>query len=225
MDSHDREPGKLMTAIATETIPVTLEATCGYGSCAELAWRFKKQLGVDRYSRGASIQEMPDTLDEWRAGHRTARKRADRAARLGYRFAEINRPDFSDDIHDINVSLAVRQGRPMADGYLSRQTHGPLPPQPCGRHRIHTYGVLQDDTLRAYMTLYRCGGLSLISMILGHGDHLRDDIMYLLAAGMIAAHAADGGVLFYNRHDSGTDGLRYYKERLGFAERDVEFML
>jgi hypothetical protein len=75
------------------------------------------------------------------------------------------------------------------------------------------------------MTLYRCGGLSLISMILGHGDHLRDDIMYLLAAGMIAAHAADGGVLFYNRHDSGTDGLRYYKERLGFAERDVEFML
>jgi hypothetical protein len=33
------------------------------------------------------------------------------------------------------------------------------------------------------------------------------------------------GVFFYNRHDSGTDGLVFYKERIGLRKGVVEWTL
>jgi hypothetical protein len=41
--------------------------------------------------------------------------------------------------------------------------------------------------------------------------------------GVIASEARHGGYLVYNRHDSGTDGLRYFKTKLGFEETAVEW--
>lgn len=213
-----------MIETRTETL-IWLEATCLNQDCANLALRFKNQLGVPNYSRGASVLQMPETLEHWRDAHRTARKRADRSQRLGYRFSEIDRSQLNDDLHEINTSLEQRQGRPMSAGYLRQHRHAPLPDYPCERHRVHTYGVLQGDRLRAYLTLYRVGELGLVSMILGHGDHLRNDIMYLLAQGVIEAQIGQGGFLYYNRHDSGTTGLVFYKERLGFHAADVEWAL
>lgn len=168
---------------------------------------------------------VPDTLQDWQAEHRTARKRAWRAQRLGYEFAEVDMSLYSDDRHAINTSLPERQGRPMADGYLVHRQIGRLPDYPCDRHRIHTFGVLHGDTLVAYMTLYRVGDLALVSMILGHGDHLANDIMYLLFAGMVEHQAGMGGHLYYNTWRSGTDGLRFYKQRVGFREADIEWSL
>lgn len=220
-----RAKGVQLSTATTEALAVRLEAGCGLASCATFAYERFQQLDQDKYSRGVSILQMPADIIEWRAEHRTARKRADRAHRLGYRFAEIDRSRHNDAIHEINISLPRRQGRPMSAGYTRRHEHGPLPQYRCDRHRIHTFGILDGDKLRAYLTLYRVGELGLVSMILGHGQHLENDIMYLLAAGLIADQAHHGGVLFYNRHDSGTDGLRYYKERVGFQETDVEWCL
>lgn len=214
----------VMSDIEVRTV-INLEHVCVEGACAELAWRFKRQLDTPKYATGVSLMPMPASVYEWRAGHRTARKRADRCERLGYRFAVIDRSRFNDDIHAINTSLAERQGRPMTDGYTRRHNHGALPEYRCERHRVHTYGILHADTLVAYLTLYRVGQLALVSMILGHGAHLKNDIMYLLAAGTIDDQADKGGVLYYNRWDSGTDGLRYYKERVGFAAGDVDWLL
>jgi hypothetical protein len=47
--------------------------------------------------------------------------------------------------------------------------------------------------------------------------------MYLLVQGVIEHQAELGGFLVYNRHDSGTDGLRYFKTKLGFEETEVEW--
>jgi hypothetical protein len=213
-----------MSAVATETIPVHLETAC-YPECSQLAFGLHKKLNTVNYTRGVSLMPVPDTLEDWRADHRTARKRADRAGRLGYRFGRVDMSEHNDDRHEINTSLVERQGRPMTAGYRNKHNHGALPDYPCDRHRINSYGVLQDDVLRAYLTLYRVGDLALVSMILGHGDHLRNDIMYLLFAGVVADQAGQGGVFYYNRHDSGLDGLRFFKERLGFAAADVEWVL
>lgn len=204
---------------------INLEAACLDQGCADLAFRFKKQLGTPNYSQGASVLPMPISFQAWRDEHRTARKRADRAARLGYQFEAIDRSQFNDDLHEINTSLPERQGRPMTDGYTTRRDHGALPDYACARHRVHTYGIMQGERLRAYLTLYRCGELGLVSMILGHGDHLRNDIMYLLHAGLVADQVHHQGALFYNAHSSGTDGLRYYKERVGYRATDIEWLL
>jgi hypothetical protein len=64
----------------------------------------------------------------------------------------------------------------------------------------------------------------MVSMILGHGDYLIDEIMYLLFAGMVEDQAGYAGILYYNRHDSGQEGLRFYKERVGFREGDVAWL-
>jgi hypothetical protein len=61
-------------------------------------------------------------------------------------------------------------------------------------------------------------------MILGHGDHLANEIMYLLFQGVVEDQAGYSGVLYYNRFDSGTEGLRFFKSRLGFYEGDVAWL-
>ncbi len=213
-----------MTAVAT-SVRISLEGACLEPACSELAFRMHNQLDTPNYSIGAALMSVPDSLPGWREGHRTARKRADRSARLGYRFAEIDMSQHNDAIHEINTSLRHRQGVRMSAGYLERHDRGPLPEYRCDRHAVRTYGVLEGDVLRAYLILYRVGELVLISMILGHGDHLRNDVMYLLGAGMVAEQAGQGGWFYYNRFSSGTDGLRYFKERLGFREADVEWQL
>lgn len=191
--------------------------------CGDLSRPLFLQLANGNYDR-CSVLRMPTSAGEWRARHRTARKRADRAARLGYRFGQIERHNFSDDIHEINTSLPKRQGRPMSDAYRRHTRYEPLPDYPCLSHRVTSYGVTAGRRLVAYLWLYRAGDLALVSSILGHGAHLENAVMYLLMQGVIDAESDTGGFLVYNRHDSGEDGLRFYKERCGFAETAVEWL-
>lgn len=209
-----------MTATATAT-RISLELD--HEGCKDFAGPLYLQLSDGRYGE-CSVLPIPVTLDEWRDEHRTARKRADRSERLGYRFSLIDRERFSEDIYLINTSLGERQGRPMSSGYMERTTFGATPDYGCDRHQIRTYGVLRDHCLYAYLWLYQAGDLALVSSILGHGDHLKNDVMYLLAQGVIGDLAGTYGFLVYNRWDSGTDGLRYFKERLGFTEQSVEWL-
>lgn len=160
----------------------------------------------------------------WRQEHRTARKRSDRAHRIGYRFELVQRHRYADDIHAINTSAESRQGRPMSAGYKIRPGDTPDPPYCCRRHGVHPYGVQLDGKLVAYTWVYRCGELALVSQILGHADHLENGIMFLLFEGAVLYEDTLGGVFVYNRHDSGTDGLRWFKERLGFRPELVEWL-
>jgi hypothetical protein len=212
-------------AVASETtLAIHLETECPRDGCAVLAQNLLDTLDTGRYDRCA-VLKIPATIDDWTAEHRTARKRAMRAERHGYRFQVVKRHEHADDIYAINTSLAVRQGRPMTAGYKERPSETPLTAYACGRHAIRTYGILSADRrLVAYLWLYRAGDLALVSSILGHADHLDDGIMFLLMQGVIDAETGYGnGALVYNRFDSGTDGLRWYKERCGFSERQVEW--
>jgi hypothetical protein len=208
----------------TETLTATrisLGAHCEYPSCTLFAKPLYQQLSAGYET--CSVLPLPADVDNWRDTHRTARKRADRAHRLGYRSEQIQRELFIDDIHEINTSLEYRQGRRMSAGYQERQNFVPLPSYPCAMHAIRTYGVLWGPHLFAYLWLYRSGDLALVSQILGHGDHLPNDVMYLLLQGVIGAELEHGGLLVYNRADSGTDGLRYFKSKLGFEATEVQW--
>jgi hypothetical protein len=204
---------------------VELVGDCSTGDCLAFAWNLHKAVEDRRYQVGASVMPTPETLLDWRAMHRTARKRADRCERLGYEFSKVDYSAYAHDLYEINTSLPERQGRPMSDGYRKYVERSRLPEYPCVDHRTITFGVLKDEKLVAYMTLHRSGELALVSMILGHGGCLKDDVMYLLFAGMVGDQAGQGGILYYNRHDSGQEGLRFFKERLGFREGNVEWLM
>lgn len=214
-----------MSAVAT-TVAIRLEADCGADErCCPLAEEIYKQLACGLYDYPISALELPADFDAYLAEHRTARKRAGRAARRGYQFAEIDREDHAEAIFEINTSAETRQGRPMADSYRHRIEFSPLPEYPCARHAISTYGILDDaGVLRAYTWVYRVGDLAMFSQILGHADHLEHEIMYLLVVEALRDQAAVGaGVAFYNRHDNGTSGLVFFKERCGFRPVRVDW--
>ncbi len=208
-----------MEATLTKT-PINLELGHG-GDCARFANPLFLQLAEGHYDM-CSVMPLPASLEEWRAEHRTARKRADRCQRLGYRFVRVQRGERADEIHGINMSADIRQGRPMSDGYRKPPPSTDDPEWMCERHGVHPYGVENaDGTLVAYLWVYRAGELALVSQILGHAAHLENGIMYLLWEGMLTCEPTDDCYVVYNRHDSGTDGLRFYKERVGLMETAV----
>lgn len=193
--------------------------------CAALACPLHTQLSTGRYDWPASILPLAD-IDAYLAAHRTARKRAQHARNLGYTFEPIDREAHEDEIYRINVSMPERQGRPMSDGYKVRPSFSPLPDYPCARHRIDTYGVFAPSgRLVAYIVVYVCGDLAMVSQILGHAERLADDVMFLLVVETFRATLRQSGAVtaFYNRHDSGEAGLRFHKERLGFRPERVEW--
>ena len=208
--------------VTATSVPISFELGCS-GACNEFAEALFLQMSSGRYDECA-VLELPNNTATWREKHRTARKRADRAFIRGYNFvAPLLRHRRADEIHRINTSAPVRQGKPMAAGYHRRPSETPLPVYPCERHGIHSYGVEDPDgVLVAYAFIYRAGDLALVSQVLGHADHLADEIMYLLIQGVIGREK--NGYLVYNRWDSGTDGLRFFKERLGFSCAHVEWL-
>ena len=207
---------------------MNLEAGCTVDTdCRPLAEKTYAQMSAGPYSHNCSLMAVPESFDAYLAAHRTARKRALRCARLGYTFAEIDRCEHVDAIYQINTSLPERQGRPMSAGYLERNEFSPLPEYPCARHRISVYGVAAPDgELVAYTVIHRVGELVMVSQILGHGEHLDAGIIFLLVSESVRCQITAGaGTVFYNRHDSGSDGLRWNKEHLGFQPGDVEWLL
>ena len=212
----------MTVAVEKPTATVDLGG-CERQHCRDMAAPLKLQLDPD-YSRGAAVLSLSDTFEEYRVAHRTARKRAARCGRFGYRFASIDRRDYVEDIYAVNTSLDERQGRPMGESYRQRPSYGALPFH-CPRHHVYAYGLLDGKTLVAYLWLYRAGELALVSTILGHAGYLKDDVMYGLFLGMLELQYPLGGMVFYNRFDSGTEGLRFFKRRLGLREGDVTWAL
>lgn len=219
-----------MTATRENVSTIALEVECQGGEdCSSFAEPLLSQLVLGRYDVMSVLDLDGLELREWAEAHRTARKRAARAERLGYAVATYDRSRYLDDEFAINTSLERRQGRPMTAGYRERPAASDV--WSCPRHRVTAYGVFEPERFRlvAYAFIYRAGDLALVSQILGHGDYLRDDVMYLLMRGVLEVEAdllevEAGGFLVYNRHDSGTAGLRFFKERIGFEEREVEWL-
>lgn len=204
----------------------TREITLGHyrecvsdSSCQEMTDEMAVLFGSGRYDYPASILRV-EKFEDYLREHGTTRRRAERARRRAYRVHPLDRSRYEADIYAINTSMAERQGRPMSEGYTTWQRFSALPEYPCLRHRIETWGVFKAGHLWAYLVLYLSGELGMVSQILGHGDKLDDEIMYLLFADMLGAVPMPV-TMFYNRHDSGTDGLRFFKERLGFRPERV----
>ena len=194
-------------------------------NCADLAAPLFAQLASGKYDECATMP-LPASREAWEAEHRTARKRAWHADAMGYVAGPLQRELWEIDIDRINGSRDYRQGRPMSAAYREPSSFEPLPVFPCALHAIRPYGVWSGGGhLVAYMVIYRAGDLALVSQVLGHADHEANGVMYLLFRHALEAEGAIApGVCVYNRWDSGTDGLRFLKARVGFEETAVEWL-
>lgn len=202
---------------------IHLLGSCGAERCIYHAGQHKALMDVPQYRDGQAVGVVAD-IETWRAEHGTARRRANLARRLGFTVRRYEPGERYEEIVAINRSKYARQGRKMDDHYVSPARVGHIGEPECPYHHTLCYGVFNaGDVLKAYSTIHRRGDLIHVSMFLGDAHELERGVMYLLVEEILRDQAP--GVLYYNRMDSGTDGLRFFKARIGLHEEDVEWTL
>jgi hypothetical protein len=170
-----------------------------------------------------SVLMLPDDLEKDWFGTPDSywmRQKIRRAVKMGYTFAPFDHNEHLDEVYEINTSMDVRQGKPMTDTYRNPpeaiESYGE---QTCPRHRAEWVGVFKDDKLCAYSQVIQCGEMMIFSKILGHGDHMGDGVMNLLVYEAAKLRHASSGtrVAVYYLQDSGTEGLQFFKRKMGFT--------
>ncbi|WP_317201073.1 hypothetical protein [Janthinobacterium sp.] len=155
-------------------------------------------------------------------GKNSAAYYARKARARGYRLAEIERNDFVDDIHEINTSAELRQGRAMAPAYLEKTTHYD------SEANYRYYGVLDaEGKLLAYCNLGLYGNFVLVSQLLGHKNALNDGVMYLMLADIVSAVIEEFRFTYvmYDTFFGAQAGLKLFKVKLGFQSYRVKYSI
>ena len=81
-----------------------------------------------------------------------------KADRRGYKFIEIDRNNYIDDIYEINTSSEFRQGRKMSEGYLKKVEHYDNIPG------YKYFGVVDEDgKLAAYLNVVFVGEIAILA--------------------------------------------------------------
>jgi hypothetical protein len=153
-------------------------------------------------------------------GRNSAEHHARKARSRGYVVVEIDKNDFVDDLHEINTSLDWRQGRPMDDGYLQKQTQF---------HREKNYkyfGVLNPaGKLTAYGDIGFFGNFVAFDRLLGLRNN--DGAMHLMVTEVICRmiESQAYGYLMYDTFFGASPGLRTFKTMLGFEPYRAKYSL
>ena len=91
------------------------------------------------------------------------------------------------------------------------------------------YGIVnEDNVLVAYCYIGFFGGFALVSTLLGHKNFLNDGIMYLMMIEMnkiiFNVYKKKGyEFIVYDTFFGATDGLKKFKEKLGYRAYKVEW--
>ena len=177
---------------------------------------------------GVALLSVPDTYNEYVKGRdkQALRSNRKRALDLGFHFCRSNPLEHLHDILSINTSASVRQGRPMDSSYLSiRQLREFF------NDKAEIYGVFDSmGSLKAYADTPIAGETCIFFRLLGHSADLDKGIMYLLVSGVVQEmieHKTKHGVPLWAMYDTffgASQGLRYFKERLGFRPYKVRWL-
>lgn len=177
-----------------------------------------------------------------------------KAFRKGYYCRPFDGRIFLPDIVEINQSMPERQRGPMKGhynetveqkgGYPKKYYEFSLPR--CLYHYTIMYGCFIDKPghrqgnipvnkkLVAYINLHRIGNIAFYSMILGHGEHLKNGIMYQLHLFVLEWLLNKKSILFgsysdkldylmYTAMKSGTAGLQQWKRVCLFEPENVYY--
>lgn len=156
-------------------------------------------------------------------GKNSAAYFARRSKKMQYEWNLFDPNEFIDDIHRIHTSKTERQGRTMDADYLTKVTYWPSDEQ------NQWIGVFnQDGNLVSYVWLVLLNELVLVNRILGDGNYLKDNIMYLNVLGAIEfiynQPMVGNRYLMYDTFGRKQNGLVLFKKRIGFKPYTVKFI-
>lgn len=167
-------------------------------------------------TRYTTCQEYLDSIKGRNSGGHHAHK----ARTKGYRVAEIDRNDHVDEIHEINTSVEVRQGRPMDRAYQDKVTHYAR-----ARNHMH-YGVFNSaGKLTAYGDLGRYGNFVAFNRLLGVRNN--DGAMHLMITEIVSRLIDERSCryLMYDTYFGAGQGLRMFKTMLGFQPYRAKYSI
>jgi len=196
-------------------------------------------LDLDLYADEAALLEAARTVTEKKG--RVTREIA-HAERDGYYVKEFAFAQHIPDAVAIHRSKQVRNGRPVqGEFYLSSvedlggapRMPIPIPVPPCPHHYWQHWGIFQqvdghrqgdvqtNERLVGYIRLRRQGASASYSVIMGHGGHLDNGIMFMLHYRLAAAFIRNRPIglryLIYQHYTLGpTDPLGSWKHRALF---------
>jgi len=145
---------------------------------------------------------------------------AKRARSRGYIFSEIDRNEYIEDIHKINISCASRQGRPMDENYQKKIQHFESLPH------FRYFGIINNKgELVAYANLGQFGNFCGLSQLIGLRNN--DGIMHLLMVEIIFLLIDQRQVryIMYDTFFGALPGLRLFKTMLGFRPYRAKYLL
>jgi len=128
-----------------------------------------------------------------------------------------------DQLHAVNTSSDIRQGRPMAEHYRNYPAVI-TGNRTCDKHYSEFIGVFNaSDTLVGYITANFFGEMAASSQILGHAEHLKAGIMLNLWTHFVQICLERGikGII-YSRWSDGHDSLRYWKHSVGLRPMKIQ---
>ncbi|MBX7201151.1 MAG: hypothetical protein K1X51_17425 [Rhodospirillaceae bacterium] len=203
---------------------------------------------LDAYPNFDSVMEAAKDTSEKRG---RANREYARAQRLGYFVKPFAYRQFIPDIFAIHQSKQVRQGRELRGPLYAKTVEqmGGAPSAPvaieapdCPQHHWQYWGVFlrvegyrqgdvqTDEQLVAYIRLRRQGISAAYTLIMGHGDHLRHGVMYLLHYGIVACllqqqQPERPRYIVYLHYTTGKgEGIDVWKQRALFKPRYLHYV-
>jgi hypothetical protein len=187
--------------------------------------RHPKYLVFQNKSLGTALVDLTKFRDREQymdtiKGPNAAAHHARKAKTKGYRVVEIDRNDFIDDIHEINTSVEIRQGRPMDTAYLDKIMHYPVD------NNFRYFGVLNAaGKLMAYGDLGLYGNFVAFNRVLGvRNNH---GMMHLMVTEIICQmiEARSCRYLMYDTYFGASAGMQAFKKMLGFEPYRAKYSI
>jgi hypothetical protein len=153
-------------------------------------------------------------------GRNGAASHAKRARARGYTFLEIDRNNYIDNIHHINISCVSRQGRLMDAPYQNKTQHFEALPN------FRYFGITNNQgDLVAYANLGCFGNFCGFSHLIGLRNN--DGIMHLLMIEIVSLLIDQKQVryIMYDTFFGALPGLRLFKTMLGFRPYRAKYVL
>ena len=151
----------------------------------------------------------------------TARNRYRYSVNAGYvskRITWHQRNAHLPDIFEINTSAPMRQGKPMSETYQRQPVPVAENSNSCCEHSADFYACFKNEKMVAYISMNYSGNLCAASQILGHAQHLKNEVMLNLWVAFVNDCMARGFThIVYSRWKDGTDGLKYWKHSVGMV--------
>lgn len=193
-------------------IPINLHPD----KCREYAyWRDYMLIATD-----SAVITLPPTFGTWFSKWDSKKRNLYRQSiNKGFNSQLITwdeRTAYLADVHAINTSKLIRQGKPLGKSYQD----APVPitgRRICAHHYSLFIGCLSSDgRLVAYISANFCGDLVAASQIMGHGNFLKHGIMVNLWHEFMRICSERGvRAVVYSRWNDGFDGLKFWKKSVG----------